>query len=393
MNIYIIGKAKDQRTGTNVLYAQISIPDYLKLVGEDFSEFEIQRRREKYKAYDRMKRDIIEGALLPSITLAVKPERVVQLLPILERGNDSELAQELSRPGQVNILDGLQRTYILNDILEEEIGFKEEQKLLVEFWLESNIRNLVYRIIVLNAGQKPMSMRHQIDLLFITLQESLQKEIPNLEIFTEKENSRRTRARKYPLNRIAAAYQCFITKSSEVERQNIVAQKLVEEDILDSSEQELGEQFEDFKNYLGVYADLDTEVCRIYTKDVYTNQGEDNLGDESPELSIERNENGINWFGSENVMNSFFAALSSSSNRKRVDTSLVILLDMLKESPEGEDPLALDVLKRIQQGFNPRKRNVGFATRKVLTTGFKEYFRDEGNTSFEECWKIASEYL
>jgi hypothetical protein len=388
----LLERQKDQRTGTNVLYAQLSIPDYLELVGEEFSEFEIQRRREKYKAYDRMRRDIIEGALLPSITLAVKPERVAQLLPLLEQNNDAVLAQELSRPGQVNILDGLQRTYILNDISEEGIEFKQGQKLLVEFWLENSIRNLVYRIIVLNAGQKPMSMRHQIDLLFITLQESLQKEIPDLEIFTEKEASRRTRARKYPLNRIASAYQCFITKSSEVERQNIVAQKLVEEDILDSSEQELGEQFEEFKNYLGVYANLDTEVCRIYTKDNYVSE-EHISKDESTGSSANKNENGVSWFGSENVMNSFFAALSSSSNKRRVDTSLDALINTLRGCSEGDDPLALEVLKRIQQGFNPRKRNVGFATRKVLTTGFKEYFRDEGETPFEECWKLASEYL
>ena len=392
MNISIIGKAKDQRTGTNVLYAQVSIPDYLTLVGEDFSEFEIQRRREKYKAYDRMKRDIIEGALLPSITLVVKPDKVAKLLTLLEQDDHDNLLRELSRPGQVNILDGLQRTYILNDILEGGVEFKSGQRLLVEFWLENNIRNLVYRIIVLNAGQKPMSMRHQIDLLFITLQESLQKEIPDLEIFTEKEASRRTRARKYPLNRIASAYQCFITKSSEVERQNIVAQKLVEEDILDSSEQELGEQFEEFTSFLKTYTNIDTEICRIYVGDNYLSE-DNEADDETIEMAANKIQNGVNWFGSENVINSFFAALASSSRKHRVTKSLEVLLGTLKSTPEGDDPLALGVLQKIQQGFNPRKRNVGFATRKILTTGFKEYFRDEGKTPFEECWELASEYL
>jgi hypothetical protein len=335
MKVSIIGQSKDLRTNTDILYAQLSINDYLNIVGNNFDEYEPQRKREKYKAYDRMRIDIINGALLPSITLAVKPELVSNLLPLLERNDIQSLEIALSNPGQVNILDGLQRTFILSDIAQEGILFKDGQKVLVEFWLEGNIRNLIYRIIVLNAGQKPMSMKHQIGLLFITLHETLETEINNIEIFKEKEATRRTKARKYPLDRIATAYQSFITKSPEIQRQNVVAQKLVEEDILDSTEDELGDQFENFKQYLKIYADLDVEICRIYTG-----------------ILEEGVPTGTNWFGSENVMNSFFAALASSSRPERVKVALKILLeDILRNAAEGEDPLALVELQQLQSGF------------------------------------------
>jgi hypothetical protein len=67
MKIEILGTAKDLRTDTNVVYAKIRISDYLSLVGENFDEFTIQRRKEKYKAYDRLRKDVKNGALLPKI--------------------------------------------------------------------------------------------------------------------------------------------------------------------------------------------------------------------------------------------------------------------------------------------------------------------------------------
>jgi hypothetical protein len=379
MQVKIIGKAKDLRTNTDILYAQLSIQDYLDLVGDNFDDYEPQRKRERYKAYERMKIDIMKGALLPSITLAVKPELVSDILPIVQKDDWQELESALSEPGQVNILDGLQRTFILKDIAKENFDFKKlGQKVLVEFWLESDIKNLIYRIIVLNAGQKPMSMKHQIDLLFITLYDTLKTEIPDIEIFKEKESARRKKPRKYPLDRIATAYQSFITESPETQRQNVIAQKLVEEKVLNSTEEELGNQFDAFTNYLRIYADLDVEVSRIY------------IGNADKEIP-----NGLKWFGEESVINSFFAALAlvSSNNSARVQKALDTLLKLLKDHQEGDDPLALETLQKLESGFNARKVSLGFAKRKLLTHGFKEYFREVGKESFVNCWLRGSEYL
>jgi hypothetical protein len=378
MSIEILGRASDLRTNTPVIYAKVPIKDYLALVGEDFADFEIQRRREKHKAYKRMRQDVIEGALLPSITLAVRSELVDALREYIEQEDDDGLREALSLPRQVHILDGLQRTYILKDLASEGTEFHEGQTVLVEFWLERDIRNLIYRIIVLNAGQKPMSMRHQIELLFITVKERLEAEIERLEIFTEREGNRRTRSRKYPLDRIAAAYQCFVTSTPEVQRENIVAQRLVEEDILSSTEDELADQFDSFTHHLSIFAQLDDEICRVYVKD-----------DEG------RKPIGTFWFGSDNVMNSFFAAVAdfgtNAAREQRVEKACAAWLELLRGSAEGSDPMALSILQELIQGFNTRRVNVGFATRKLLFNALKEYFRDEGETSFQQCWVSEAE--
>lgn len=364
---------KDLRTDTNVVYAQTSVKEYLKLVGEDFDSFEIQRNRQKHKAYERMKKDIKVGAVLPSITLAVKSEFIKDIQPYLESKDWDQLALMLSKPERVNILDGLQRTFILKDMEKQGTEFLEKQNLLLEFWIEENLKHLIYRIIVLNAGQKPMSMRHQVELLFSTIKSRLEGEVEGLVIYTEKDSSRRNMPKKYPLERIVTAYTSFLTKNAELKKENIIAQQLIESDILDSDENILNDQFIKFQNYLTQYTLIDAEVFRIYS---------DRTGDK-------------NWLATENVMNSFFAAVSdfsSSNNRiQRTDIALKLLLETLKQEKVGNDPLGLQTLKNIIDGFNPRKLSIGYSTRKLIVNGFKEFFREEGETSLERCWLMEAE--
>jgi hypothetical protein len=379
VSLKILGLAQDKRTDTPVVYAQIPISEFLPLVGTEFESFAIQRRREKHKTYERMKKDLIAGALLPSITLAVKPERVAAIRPLHAASDYQQLAISLSQPGGVNILDGLQRTYIIKDLQDEGVELNADQTLHLEFWLEESINNLVYRIIVLNAGQKPMSMRHQIELLFSTLKQRLEDKIPSLEIYRERDQTRRRRSRKFALDRLASAYQSYITRSPEVSRENVVAQQIIEADAMDASEEELTTEFNSFLRLLARYCDLDDHVCRIYVQ-------------QDDECDIPT---GANWFGSENVLQSFFAANSqyavSELQKTRSDKALDHLLSTLAASSQGDDPLGLRRLLEIQQGFNPRKVNIGSATRKLLMNGFKELMRNEGETPMEDCWTFAAE--
>lgn len=379
MPLQVLGQARDLRTSTTVIYAQIPIGEYLALVGSEFDEYSIQRKKEKYRAYDRLKKDIVEGTLLPPITLAVKHHRVELLDRHSSSGNKSELERELSNPGQVNILDGLQRTYVLKELVQEQVQFKTGQTLLLEFWLEKELRHLIYRIIVLNAGRKPMSMRHQVELLFLVLKETVEARVPQLTLYLERDETRRRGPRKYALDRIAMAYQCFLLKNPEVQRESIVAQELAEGEILDSTEEFLNERFELFAQYLAQYAFLDDEVCRVYAQ----------------EDSSNRIPTGASWFGSETTLNSFFAALAdfgaNESRIQRVSSALKELQYQLGQATPGEDPLGLQTADRLVKDLNPRKTNIGIATRRLYFNAFKEYFREEGQKSMRDSWLAAAE--
>lgn len=400
MPLRVLGKARDLRSNTPVVYCQVTIPEYLDIVGEDFGNFTIQRRRETHKAYQRLAHDIRRGALLPSITLAVKPDLVPGMIPLLE-GTDEALANALSRPGRVDILDGLQRTYIMNDLKAEGHDFPPDQFALVEFWLESDIQKLIYRIIVLNAGQKPMSIRHQVELLFMSLKSSIEAEIADLQIYTEREATRRRRSRKFPLNVVVSAYQAHILASTELQKENIIANKMQIEAALDSSEDQISEQFNSFLKYLKIYAEMDDQIYRIYAPIASDVTDLVDPIDITEATEVSKSSRNVHWLATENVFISFFAAVAqftasdvlqnSTLKTERLDTALSALLLQLRATQPGDDPLGLDIFDKIRIGQNPRKVNVGAATRKLLANGFKEYFRDAGDTPLAQMWQMATD--
>lgn len=388
-SLHFIGYAKDVRTNTNVAYAQIKISEYMALVGIDFDRFEIQRKREKHNAYLRMKSDIINGALLPTITLAINPQVADKYIELAENKNSDGLLDLLHDPNEIYILDGLQRTYIINDIQEDGLSFSNEQNLLLEFWFGSDVKHLIYRLIVLNAGQKPMSMRHQVELLFMTMQEKLENDIPGLVIYSERSQERRSGPRKLPFDRLVTAYYSFLTKSPETKKDNIVVQQMSDQKIFDSNEDELAVSFRTFTNLLLQYCRLDDEAYRIYAIASPIDQLPNGSTVSASQIITK------NWLAEENTINSFFAAAGSfaqsSANRlDRVIRSIDYLINSLKDPIVGDDPFYLNEFARIRGGINPRKVNVGYEVRKILTDGFKEYFRDEGMTNLGDCWSISA---
>lgn len=377
MNFSIIGHTKDLRTNTFIIYAQIGIDDYLTLVGEKFADFFIQRKREKHKAYARMKKDIIAGSVLPPITLAFKENAVNEIIPYLKNGdfNSTFLYEKITNPNQVLILDGMQRTYILNDIKNEGIKFNKEQKLLVEFWVEQDIDNLIYRLIILNAGQKAMSLRHQLDLLFSTMYENIKKEIPNLTLIRERDNERRSQAREFSFEHLVLSYYCFLAKNYTPNKENIVAQEIQDEGIIYADRAKFAESFYFFKKYLKKYTDLDEKIYNFYT-----------LEDK-------------NFLAKEHIMNAFFAALSSfagddEEKYRRIDKALEKICQLLNSTKPTQleiDPIGIKTYQKITAGIPSAKKNIGIETKRIVHDAFREFFNSEGNKSMSDCWQFATQ--
>ncbi|TAE09024.1 MAG: hypothetical protein EAZ95_16535, partial [Bacteroidetes bacterium] len=238
-NIEIIGFTRDLRTNTHILYAQITIPKYIELIGNNFQDFEIQRKRERgNKNTERMRKDIKAGAVLPPITLAIKPDLLrneddyEDFVKAIESQNKQLLLEKLNKTDQLFILDGLQRSFILRDLQNEEEGgtsFKPEQRLLIEIWFERQFNNLIYRFVVLNAGQKKMSFRHQLDILFHGLKKNLEAEFEGLTLITERTEERRTNAKQYQMRFVATSYHCFLIKNYEIAKDNVIAEQMQED--------------------------------------------------------------------------------------------------------------------------------------------------------------------
>lgn len=374
MSLKIIGQTKDYRTTTDVLYAEINAKDYISLVGEDFDKFEIQRKRVDPKKYTRLKEDFKKGALLPAITLAVEFNSIEKYTNFIDGRNYSEIEKLLNDKELLYILDGLQRTYIISDIKKEGGEIHQDQKLLLEIWFEKNIDHLIYRLIVLNSGQKPMSMRHQVELLFMTLRNNLCDDIEGLELIREKDSMNRTKAKKFAFDRVVNAYYCFLTKTPEIDRDNLVVKKMNEDDILSSTETELNDNYQNFRHFLSLYSELDFEFFRIY-------QHHETLSSFK------------NWLAEENTMRSFFAAVAKfnidAKRHDRVVSAIKELLKTLKASNPNDDIFDFETFKQIKSGIDSKKSNVGVALRKNVMDGFREFFMNDGELNYIECLKVS----
>ncbi len=165
---------------------------------------------------------------------------------------------------------------------------------------------------------------------------------------------------------------------------------------LDSSEETISEQFRSFIKYLRIYSEMDDEVYRIYDDvSVVSSDQSDNAEEQN------KSSRNVHWLATENVFISFFAAIAQFTSSDmpqnvklktgRLEEALRQLLIKLRTAGPGDDPLDLEVFDRLRLGNNPRRVNLGAATRKLLVNGFKEFFRDAGDGTLSQAWQLAAE--
>ncbi len=381
-NIEIIGFTRDFRTDTPILYALVTIPKYLELIGDNFQDFDIQRKRERgNKNTERMRKDIKAGAVLPPITLAIKPDLLrddsdyEKFAQAIESQDKETLLKKLDKTDQLFILDGLQRSFILRDLQkereEEGTSFNPNQRLLVEIWFERQFHNLIYRFVVLNAGQKKMSFRHQLDILFHGLKKDLEAEFEGLALITERTEERRTNAKQYQMRFIATSYHYFLIKNYEIAKENLIAEQMQEDKILLTDDADFSKEFIDFKDYFNLYMKLDE---LYFTSQATSNDTKRFLADES-------------------TMNAFFACVASYGNKTPSKQARIKeALNSLINNPVG-DFLAVEKHNTLKKGIPFAKKNLGLAYKQFIFHGFREFFIESGEKSLEDCWQDVYETL
>lgn len=165
----IIGKGiYDQRIKSHNVIIEISLGEYYNLSKEILKKNEFQRKRVKSSGsvYSLLKSDLKSGCIMPPIVLA--------LSKTLQQTDPELLKKEIEdNKDNLVILDGLQRTYTIRDLIDElrNSGDPEFDKVLlntirIEIYIGINRLGILYRMLTLNTGQTPMSSRHQIEIIY-----------------------------------------------------------------------------------------------------------------------------------------------------------------------------------------------------------------------------------
>lgn len=366
---------RDDRLRNYCVTARCTYRDFLSLTKGAEQNLEIQRSIIKgTKAYATLRSDLKRGCILPPIVLAVS----VKLQTELSADGQIDMAQlsaDLSAVSseEVYVIDGLQRTNAIRQTANELEGGELEvfldRLLRVEMWLNIPFGAIAYRMLLLNAGQRPMSVKHQVEVLSSKLVDDLGV-IQDLDIFRVHDARRRTQPGQFQLAKIAQAFQAWLQGQPNLDLRNTVMEELLAESAIEVLGQSVpvgknSQSPDGFHRYAEWLVRLDVA------------------------LGVEK----ISFLGNETVLLGLSAAVGSMERNEslasRVWPALDQLLENIQKNPDT-DPIAFAVFEKLRQGIDASKVNVGQATREMVVNAFKEYIRGAGDTPMHECWQIGA---
>lgn len=188
---------------------EMTYKSYIELSQSILENNEFQRNRvnKATSVYSLLKNDIKEGCIIPSLVLAKTD------------GNTNIETDTDLDPEHLIILDGLQRTYTLIDAYNELQRKPEDRdvlqtfcdrKIRIEIYTGINRLGILYRMLTLNTGQTPMSMRHQIEILYSDL---IECGIDNIRLFREVESKESNSLGNYRFKEIIEGFHSYLEKT------------------------------------------------------------------------------------------------------------------------------------------------------------------------------------
>lgn len=214
-------------------------------------KLDIQRKLQNPTFYKRLREDIMKGCIMPPITLAFIMDK--GKLPTKVKEAQAYINKNISK---AFILDGIQRINALNksytnpELLRK---FPEDRPLFVNIIICKSMDNLLYRMITLNNGQRPMTANHQIEILLGNIYK-----FENLDIViqTEKQKGQKGRLENsFDKSNLIKAYLAFISNSTAIDNNKIIESKLNEliaKKIMDSKVTEDDLEFSEIIDFINI---------------------------------------------------------------------------------------------------------------------------------------------
>lgn len=342
----------DKLVKANVYIVQLKIKEYLQLV--DLKENPFQRNVLDYDVYYKLIKDILVGAIFPPISVVYKDK--------------VNLKEGFNEDSKFMILDGLQRTnclFVCKKILDGDIEedfptiYTNSEEFLdtsitLEVWEGLELRAVLYKIIVLNTGQKKMDTRHQLDIMvgslkdfliknqinFIELKEKISEEITSSELFE---------TNRFPLFSIAEGVVAYINKYPQF-TQKSTTEFLFDKLDLDTENYKEGIKIIENEN---TYIDL-TWVLKDFS-DVLLKKYGYNIFIKYPLF-----------------LSSFLAAMGYTRvefTKEQIEDKKAVLSKLLLSSEK--DPLSIETYLKYHKEFIT---GIGAKRRKLVFTAFKNFF-------------------
>lgn len=375
---------------------EISLEEYTQCIPETYRDYDVQREIVSNVYLDHLVDTVLQAKHIPPIVLVVDKHH-------FKRSGDDLQIQEFK------ILDGLQRTYrlrvirqtidyciknfdptsdslevskfklsrqhsaelrkfqsntaILRAVLETYVAKGadalaaafSENKQWFEIWVGLTLEDEIRKMLMLNAGHKPVSSRHQLELLFLNVLPYLrQKEHADFTIVREKEIS----ATQFSKNRQCGQFHFahIITSLLSLYESKPVAPST-----------NLIQRIHGDANGIEQYAELiDPGFLLKFVKF---------LVEIDQTISAQYLERGAQWMGREVTLSGLFGAIGAASGDS--DEALTETMARFAETiSEHPGILGLDEFEQVRNSLDLSKINIGSVNRRAVYNATEEILGD-----------------
>lgn len=372
----LASKIKDGRINATNVLLDMSIKEYLSVARDIIKNNEFQRKRVKSSStvYALLKKDLRSNCTMPPIVLAVKAEKMNHLL----NHNDinEEQIKDLFKPDNLIILDGLQRTYTILDLESELVKEHDDETLdrvlnnsiRVEIYLGINKIGILYRMLTLNTGQTPMSIRHQIEILY---SDYLDKSINDITLLRETDSRPIKNIGDYQFRDVIEGFNSYLDRDELGINRNELLENIqnLEKLALENSSSDL------FKDYIITYNKFLSKI-NSFDEDWAVNK-------ENLNISSVFGKDTLHIFTKSQVLSGFGAAIGKLKDNEVIKDFGTISEDIdkliLSKDNTSFDAVMNILLCKLDVIKNKAKK-IGLEQRMFFTYFFRELFNPNSDS-------------
>lgn len=359
-----ISQIKDGRIDAWNFLLEISIDDYLNLVNDviDKNDFQRKRVRSSKTVYALLKEDLKLGCIIPPLVIALSNTAKTDL----NMENISSYVIENKK--DLLILDGLQRTLTIKDLLNElsedsiTLDKVKNHKIRLELYVGINRLSILYRMLTLNTGQTPMTLRQQIEMLYMDYLE--QQKIPHVSLIRETDSKTARKFGEYNFHEIIDGFNAYLDREPS---------PMVRSDILDNikSLEKLSKENQNidlFESYIQAYHKLLEKILNLSPDEV-------TLPDEYIEKNDVFDKTASKIFRKPQVMSGFGAALGKLIDFEVIENidSSISLIENLVMTDANE---FLEKINKYLAEIKKKSKKIGTSQREFFMIYFRILFNN-----------------
>lgn len=247
-SLQILDITQDIRSSCYSILTKMSIGDYLSLIKTSFdNKGNLKGQRETIptatarKIRKRLEEDLEQVAIIPPVVIGFIAQDTDYKQFKNYENNNIETLQEvktllkklIKSPEELSIIDGMQRTTVLQNL---ELK-KPNLKIRVEFWIAKQVQSLTYRMLVLNTGQTPCTLRRQVGVVFNPLIKEIKQQLVNKNVIINEVGNieqRRDNGGIYNADKVIEMYIAFALRRPDTDFKDELAEEFSKITMIES---------------------------------------------------------------------------------------------------------------------------------------------------------------